>query len=136
MQDPLSGTKATADFVTELMTAREQESAEVEKAGAAPSIESLSPDAQDVYRRCMDGFSEANTHGENAEKVCSLYARDFDQRHPNGLSAGEAEGSEEEPAEVEKTVSAAGMAADLGSPSADVALTDVAQRKRRLGQTA
>ena len=131
MNDPLSGTKATADFISDLMTARADESG-IEKAeGKLPSVESLHPDAQKVYQSCVAGFSDAGITGGTPEKTCLFSAVDFDRRHPNGLETG-SESDDSEP-DVEKTVSTAGMTADLGSPSAEVHLTDADSRKRRLG---
>lgn len=129
MQDPLSGTRAAADFITEMMQTREGEHSQVEKA-EGDSDKALSADGQKLYDMCVAGFEQAGVEGENPTKVCRAYAQDFDRKHPGGFDEVlDAEGDEPE---VEKTVSTAGMSASMGSPSAEVHLTD-APRKRRLG---
>lgn len=136
MQDPLSGTKAAADFITEMMQTREGEHTEVEKAEGG-SGKALSQDGEQLYGQCMGGFADAGIDGENPAKVCRAYAQDFDRRHPGGFNEVLGSSSQDEEPTVQKTVSAAGMSAGLGSPSAEVHLTDVDQRKkRRLGLNA
>jgi len=138
MQDPLSGTKAAADFISELMTARADETTEVEKAddAGAPSVDSLHPDSQKAYQLCISGFADSGVDEGTQQKICSIAARDYDRRNPNGSAIGSSAGESDAGAEVEKTISTAGMSADLGSPSAEVALTDTGKRKKRLGYTA
>ena len=131
MQDPLSGTKATVDFISAMMLSHDEVS-EVEKAGRAlPDVDSLSPDARKVFDMSMEGFDGLDVDPEYAKTVSLIAAAEFD-RKPSG-------GSDETPPEenTQKVVSTAGMSASLGSPSAEVLLTDTgAERKRRLGQAA
>lgn len=141
MRDPLSGAKKASKFVSDLMAARAgdmQKADQQSMSGDSFDVNSLSESAQEEYQRCMDGFSEAGITGDSVQKICALGAYEFDQENPDGfkvdgldqaLSDITSEGG------VEKTVSTAGMAADLGTPSAEVELTDVGgyPKKKRLG---
>jgi hypothetical protein len=125
MQDPLSGTKAATDFITDLMSAREGEQVELEK--AAEASKGLSQDGQRLYDMCVAGHSEAGTDSGIAAKVCRAYAQDFDRQYSGGFD----EVLSADAGPVEKTVSVAGMTADLGSPSAELHLTDTGARRKR-----
>lgn len=152
MQDPLSGAKQASSFIIDLMDARAAEAeveSELEKAkdededskddagGSSKrkvDVTQFNEQAQDLYRQCMLGMEMAGHTGDTAQRICALQARDFDKAHPDGMDIPTGEGDEPD---VEKNVSTAGMTADLGSPSADVALTDAdtGRKKRRLGQS-
>lgn len=122
--DPLSGHKATFDFLSTMFVS---ENAEVEKADG----EGLSPQAKDLYDSCVAGGAEAGADSAETQQSCTLLAQDFDRRHPGGLSFPDTEVSTPDEGGVVKTISTAGMAADLGEPSATVELTDVPGRKKR-----
>lgn len=124
--DPLSGTKAAADFITDFMHTRDGEQSEVEKAHAG-SDSALSEDGQHLYDTCKAGMAQAGADSSTADKVCHAYAEDFDRRHAGGFA-------EVLPNDVSKTVSVAGMSADLGTPSTEVALTDVGGKRLKRGQ--
>lgn len=137
MRDPLNGAKKASKFVTELMAAR---AAEVEKADKSqttkmPDVSSFHEDAQLLYSSCMDGFEGADTPQDVAKQICTLSAYNFNERHPNGYAMSELDELLQEFGGVEKTVSTAGMSADLGTPSAEIALTDVGfgEKRRRSG---
>lgn len=125
MQDPLSGTKAATDFISDLMSTRQGEQVEMEKAASADKA--LSQDGQHLFDMCVAGHQDAGTDSGVAQKVCRAYAQDFDRQHPGGFNEVLPAGA----GEVEKTISVAGMSAAVGSPSAELLLTDVGTRRKR-----
>lgn len=137
MRDPLTGAKKASKFVTELMAARaaEVEKAEKPEGGQMPDVSSFHEDAQLLYSSCMDGFDGTSTPEDVAKQICTLSAYRFNERHPNGYPMPELDALIQEAGGVEKTVSTAGMSADLGTPSAEVVLTDVGveEKRRRSG---
>lgn len=104
--DPLSGHKATYDFLSDMFEQREAE--DVEKA------DGLSPAAQQVYDLCMAGGDGGD------EEACRGLAEFYDQQHPGGSDIP-----------LTKAVSAGGMAGSLGEPAASVQLTDIPGRRKQ-----